>query len=1540
MSKLHTYMMALLLLLAFLPFTVFAPFAQSTAQPTDLRFKNYSVDDGLSQIIAQTVYQDKLGFIWVGTEDGLNRFDGYQFKHYKHDPQNPQTLSANNIGRIIEDATGSMWVQTPAGLDRYHPKTDSFERLDRSHPEFLSVFNHNIRQLLTDSSGLIWAATTQGLIRFNPTNNALKKYQHQALDPNSLGDDWLWTLFEDNNNTLWIGSYGGGLIKYNRNTDDFSHYPLRDEELVGHAALNSQRANRITSIAQTSDDTLWLGTYGAGLFEFDKSSANFVQHPHQPKSPNSLRRSKIWDILIDNNDNFWVRSEAGLDRFDVHSKTFTPQLEDQWVQSFYQDKTGGLWALINDKAKLALEVSKVIINGTDYLSLGLDNIGHASGPLIDCEKGESVCKNATNAICLIQRGNISYREKVESCQKGGGLGAVIYNNLSGMSGGDLGPIKTTIPAVTISLKDGATLKSTTLGQVTTIGVGPIDYKVPFYPPSADFFWPKSIVLFDQQSQQFKFNLKDKTINQLFEDNQNNLWVATNTGLSLYNHKTQSFTVFEHDPAQRYTLPGNAINSTIQDQSGIIWLGTNGGLSKLNLSQQRFGFVKHNPKDSNSLTQGVVSSVYKENAHSIWIGTTNGLNHYNPQNGDFRRYQHQPNNPQSLSQNDVITVAKDYQGNLWVGTADGLNRFNVQSQTFTHYKTAPENPNSISNNIISTILPTNDGKLWIGTVNGLNAFDSKTQSFKRYGFKSGLSDYTITRLYQTQQGDLWIGTQFGGLNRFNPKTQTFEPFKHNPDNPSSISHNYIYSIHQDNTGQLWVGTAGGLNRFNPKDQTFTRYREKDGLPSDNIAAIMNDEQGNLWLGTFKGIVKFNPTTPTFKTYGPDDGAYCFDITTGAYFQAPDGQLFMGSDKGYCGFYPQNIKADQHAPNVVLTDFKLLNKSVQLKHSLNYFHNPLHNNDSKALTLTHQDHLFSFDFAALHFAAPQKNKYKYTLEGFDKSWITTDTTNRHATYTNIPAGQYTFIVKGSNQDGVWSEQGRSIKLIIEPAPWRTLWAYLIYIICVSAFIGFIVFQQYLRQQALILAKNNAEKANQAKSIFIANVSHEIRTPLNAVLGYTQMLNRDTTLAPKHKQKIEIIEKSGLHLLGLINDILDISKIEAQAMQLLNVDFELVELIDDLALMFDGRCVEKQLDWQWINRCNKTLKVHADEGKLRQILINLLGNAVKFTTHGSVTLTLDSPQANHYRFAVSDSGIGIATEQQRQIFNAFSQTVGGSKYGGTGLGLAIASKQVTLMGGKMQLDSEQDKGSRFYFTVVLPPAKDPIQTNTNKSIGSLKLAPGVSVSALVVDDIKENRDILSQILLDAGITINEAVNGKDALEQLHQAQSLPDLIFMDIRMPIMNGIKAMQAIKRDFKDRCPICIVITAQAMAQDVDRYLNEGFEHYIAKPFRFEAVYECLVQLLDVEFEQQLTPLEKLKQQQTQVEPPLDLGTLSIPPALRQSIIEAADIYEVSKLEDCLEELADLGVQGQQLAKILNQYVSDYDMPGLLSEMNKVEQSGD
>ncbi|NQZ09722.1 MAG: response regulator [Algicola sp.] len=476
----------------------------------------------------------------------------------------------------------------------------------------------------------------------------------------------------------------------------------------------------------------------------------------------------------------------------------------------------------------------------------------------------------------------------------------------------------------------------------------------------------------------------------------------------------------------------------------------------------------------------------------------------------------------------------------------------------------------------------------------------------------------------------------------------------------------------------------------------------------------------------------------------------------------------------------------------------------------------------------------------------------------------------------------------------------------------------------------------------ARLNAEKANQAKSTFIANVSHEIRTPLNAVLGHTQILARDKALNQRQKHSVEVIGTAGDHLLELINDILDISKIEANAMTLSTVDFELVDLVKGIGVMFESRCYDKKLQWQFINHGAASIGVHGDQGKLRQILINLLGNAVKFTEQGQVSLSLETSDNNHYRFAVSDSGPGINAEHQQEVFEAFGQTHEGAKHGGTGLGLAIASKHVVLMGGQLQLLSppypDKKQGSRFFFTLVLPPAHGPITPRKNRYYQTLKLMPGANVRAIVVDDIKANRDILVQILVNVGITVDTFDNSQQMMDELHRSEKLPDLVFIDVKMENQDGLSALQNIHWAFANTRPKCIVITTHAMKEAVEHLLKQGFDHYITKPFRFEAVYECIGQLLSNKFEYQNQPGAPIPEAQAAPTPKnkLDLTSITLPLALHQKIVEAATDYEVSRLETYLAELRNLGEQGKLLAEHFNQYLINYDMDELLDELSKVK----
>ena len=470
-------------------------------------------------------------------------------------------------------------------------------------------------------------------------------------------------------------------------------------------------------------------------------------------------------------------------------------------------------------------------------------------------------------------------------------------------------------------------------------------------------------------------------------------------------------------------------------------------------------------------------------------------------------------------------------------------------------------------------------------------------------------------------------------------------------------------------------------------------------------------------------------------------------------------------------------------------------------------------------------------------------------------------------------------------------------------------------------------------LAQARDQALAANKTKSVFLANMSHEIRTPMNAVLGYAQLLRRDTNLNQEQQDSLHAIEKSGNHLLGLINDILDISKIEAGAMELRPENFYISELVQGLSAMFKMRCEQKQLKWCVESTVPKQV-VYADQSKLRQILINLLGNAVKFTETGKILLHV-TQEAELYCFKVIDTGPGIPAEAQKTIFKPFHQDTAGYDKGGTGLGLAISQQQVDLMGGALTLESERGKGACF--TVLLPFALGEGEVVVQeKGVEIAHIAPGYHVSALVVDDVKENRNILSRILRDIGLEIREAVNGQDCLEQI--AEQRPDIIFMDIRMPVMDGTEALYHIRDNFIDDKIICIAISASMLKEDTDSMLQAGFDHFIFKPFRFEAIYECLDKFLNVEFEYKTSePVSDSEESAPSLD--LDFTQLSLPKSIYEPLLEAAELSNLTAIETIMAELHEGNADQQALAKHFQDCLATYDTDSILDileQMNPVE----
>ncbi len=761
----------------------------------------------------------------------------------------------------------------------------------------------------------------------------------------------------------------------------------------------------VNCILQDSKGFMWFGT-GDGLNQHD--GYGFTVYKHDPEDSNSLSNNVILSVYEDQSGVLWIGTYGGgLDRFDRENGQFTHyqndpddphSLSDDAVWSIHEDQSGVLWI------------------GTEG---GLNRFDREQERFIhyraDLNDPYSLSNNRVSSIHEDQSG-------------------VLW---IGTYGGGLDRFDRSADHFVHYQNDPNDPHSLSHSVVLSI-----------YEDQLGVLWVGTegggLNRFEREKEQFThyendpddlYSLSSNNVRSIHQDQSGVLWIGTyGGGLNRFDRENGRFIRYQNDPNDPHSVSGNIIWSVCEDQSGVLWIGTNGGgLSKLD-REKPFIHYQTNPGDPDSLSTNGVWSVYEDQSGVLWIGTDGGgLDRFDRENGHWRHYRSDPDDPHSLSSDVVYSIHGDQSGVLWLGTGGGgLSRFDRESEQFTRYQNDPLDPHSLSNNIVLSVCEDRSSVLWIGTYGGgLNRFDREKEQFTHYQNDphdpQSLSDNVVWSTYEDRSGVLWIGTG-GGLNKFDQEKEQFIHYQNDPDDPQSLSDDNVLSIYEDQSGMLWVGTwGGGLDRFDRAKETFTRYRERDGLPNDVVYGILEDNQANLWLSTNSGLSKFNPRTETFRNYDVRDGLQSNEFNSNAYHKSSSGEMFFGGINGFNAFYPDRVRDNPYVPPIVLTSLTQGGEDVDVGQAVE---------SAIEATFKWPDNFFEFECAALSYTQPGKNQYAYMLEGFDEGWNYIGT-RRFGRYTNLPGGTYTLRLKGSNNDGVWNEEGISVTITIVPPFWETWW-----------------------------------------------------------------------------------------------------------------------------------------------------------------------------------------------------------------------------------------------------------------------------------------------------------------------------------------------------------------------------------------------------------------------------------------------------------------------------------------------------------------------
>lgn len=1168
--------------------------------------------------------------------------------------------------------------------------------------------------------------------------------------------------------------------------------------------------NYVTAIFQDRHGFMWFGTQN-GLNRYD--GYQFVVYNHHPGNSASLADNRITDITADRSDRIWVAMKKGVSVLDGRGNV-TGHMS-------YQPTAAA------SPVSIDFAINELQLDAEGYLFAASERDG-----LLRVDTRSDRYDEAVQIPLAVEgKKRFGYHAQTVKADKDGNIWLVVH------------------------------------------GVG--------------------LCRFEPQIQEVRLVSADvRSVSCMMPDDLGNIWMGTDRGLIQYNIAGKRTRIIGLQDG----LSSTNIAALYSDGAQQLWVCTDGGgITIMHIPSGRCTYLAAGDH-SGTLTSNAVFSVFRDAASRYWIGTLRGgINVIDPKISRFQTIRHGQALYGPSAKDFILSFAEDRSGDVWIGTdGAGLTFWNRRQDTFVHYQHDPEEPGALSSDFVTNVLVDQYGELWAATYGGgINRLDKRTGTFKRYACLDQAQEHEYTKvwkLYEDRSGTLWAGTLAGGgLYRFNRKNDRFELYDATINNVLTIwednDHTLWFGtfsdvirfnrgtgqtaryrighpirfIHQSGPDSLWIGTeGGGLLHFEKQTGSYQSFTETNGLPDNVMLNALEDESGHLWMSTFNGIAKFNPKTKAVRNFFQSDGLQSNQFNYNAAFGLRSGEFLFGGIHGFNVFHPDSISSVSAMPKLVLTDLRINNRPYDRSSRVASVTN-LQNIDR--LILGYDEAVISFGFAALEYASPDKIRYAYILEGWDKDWNHVGS-QRTAHYSRLEPGTYTLRIRSTNADGKWNPQERIVSINVLPPWWQTKWAYGLFISLILG-AGY-VYLHYDRRQTRLryevkmarLAMEKEKELNEKKLAFFTHISHEFRAPLTLIINpIKEMLysNRGTV----DNRELATVYNNSRRLLSLVDQLLLFQKADDESDAVRFAKLDIVALCKEVFLCFAQYAESKGVSYQFT--CfREQLEIYVDREKMEVVLYNLISNALKFTPKGgSVMVSIEEAEPDRLQISVRDSGCGIPEHIGNAIFNRFYRDFSGAGKGGEGFGIGLylvkkfveahqgsvsyisregegTSFSVTLLKGKQHLANSyifEDIGEHSVFLEELlgqaPGADQPAGSEVGIELKKVTQLASPRPLLLIVDDNEQIRSYVRQIFEDDCV-VHEAASGTKGLELVRSLQ--PDIVLSDVVMEGCSGIELCTQLKNDPSlNHIPI-ILLTASSAAEIKLKGIESGADDYITKPF--------------------------------------------------------------------------------------------------------------